>query len=144
MSQTLDVVLDTQVFLRALINPKSAAGKLVQDFRTDYVLWTAKQIDDEIIDVLNRPKIRAKFPQITNAKVAIIRMLLEQANRVELADDDIEPICRDPKDDIFLACAKKANANYLVSEDKDLLVLKQHANTQIVTVVAFLNVLDAY
>lgn len=141
MSKTLDVVIDTQVFLRSLINPKSRAGRLIHEQQADYTLWTTDQMDHEIIDVLNRPRIRAKFPQITDTKVDTIRLLLEQANRVEVTSDDIEPVCRDPKDDIFLACAKKAGADYLVSEDNDLLVLKQYAGVQIVTVSAFLQVL---
>jgi predicted nucleic acid-binding protein len=36
-----------------------------------------------------------------------------------------------------------ADADYLVSEDKDLLVLEKHHRTQIVGVAAFLSVLEA-
>ena len=42
-------------------------------------------------------------------------------------------ICRDPEDDKFLECAKDSNALYIVSGDKDLLVIKQYENIQIVT-----------
>lgn len=136
------VVFDTQVFLRALINPKSASGRLVLNLQVDYVLYTADQIDREVLDVLSRPKIRQKFPQITDERIKLITTLLELAHRVEVKDSDIQPICRDPKDDIFLACAKLAKANYLVSEDNDLLVLKSYEDTQIVNVIEFLAVLQ--
>ena len=33
------------------------------------------------------------------------------------------PVCRDPKDEMFIACALAAKADCLVSGDKDLLVL---------------------
>jgi putative PIN family toxin of toxin-antitoxin system len=46
-------------------------------------------------------------------------------------------ICRDPDDDKFIGCAKDANALYIVSGDKDLLVLKQFENIQIVTAKEF-------
>lgn len=142
MSKTPDVVFDTQVFLRALINPKSVCGRLVFDWQPDYGLHTTEKINFEVLDVLNRPSIRAKFPQITDALVKLITLVLGLASQVEIKPEDIEPICRDPKDDIFLACAKAANADYLVTEDNDLLVLQQHHATQIVNVAAFLSVLE--
>lgn len=130
------VVIDTQVFLRALINPKSLCGRMV--FETDYDLFTADPINQEILEVLNRPRIRRKFPQITEERVSSIRLLLEQANWVELTGEEIVPICRDPKDDKFLACARAANADFLVSEDNDLLVIKTYEGTSIVNVAEFL------
>lgn len=46
-------------------------------------------------------------------------------------------ISRDPDDDKFINCAKDANALYIVSGDKDLLVLQQYENIQIVTAKEF-------
>ena len=51
--------------------------------------------------------------------------LIEPVSRVELS--------RDPDDDKFIRCAKDAHALYIVSGDKDLLVLKQYENIQIVS-----------
>ena len=142
MSETPSVVFDTQIFLRALINFKSACGRLVFERQTDYFLYTTTRIDNEVLDVLSRPKVRSKFPQITDVSIRLVELVLNQAHRVEIKPEDIQPICRDPKDDIFLACAKVAEANYLVSEENDLLVLEQHQNTKIVDVAAFLAVLE--
>ena len=46
-------------------------------------------------------------------------------------------ICRDPDDDKFLGCAKDSHALYIVSGDKDLLVIEQFGNIQIVTAKDF-------
>lgn len=46
-------------------------------------------------------------------------------------------ICRDPDDNKFLACAKDSHALYIVSGDKDLLVIEQFENIQIVTAKDF-------
>jgi uncharacterized protein len=143
VDKTIEVVFDTQVFLRALINQKSACGRLVFDMQSDYRLYTTEKINDEIIDVLTRSSIRDKFSQITDSSVQLIQIVLGLAHFVEVKSEDMEAICRDPKDDIFLACAKVADADYLVSEDKDLLVLEKHHRTQIVGVGAFLSVLEA-
>ena len=54
----------------------------------------------------------------------------------------IEPISdvkisRDPDDDKFINCAKDAHALYIVSGDKDLLVLEQYDTIQIITAKEF-------
>jgi predicted nucleic acid-binding protein len=72
--------------------------------------------------------------------VAKIKSTLINAERFKL--EDIPSISRDPKDDIFLACAKAAKALYLVSEDNDLLVLKQYEDTAIVNAAQFLAMLE--
>ena len=46
-------------------------------------------------------------------------------------------ICRDPDDNKFLECAKDSYALYIVSGDKDLLVIEQFGNVQIVTAKDF-------
>jgi len=144
MTDIPGVIFDTQILLRALINKRSASGRLVFHMQADYKLYTATQLQYEILDVLNRPKVRAKFPRITDEQVQfLVKIRDDYAHKVTVQPEEIESICRDPKDDIFLACAKAAKADYLVSEDKDLLVLKSHYTTQIVDVMAFLSVLDS-
>ncbi len=54
----------------------------------------------------------------------------------------IEPVthikvCRDPDDNKFLECAKDSHALYIVSGDKDLLIIEQYENVQIVTAKEF-------
>ena len=46
-------------------------------------------------------------------------------------------ICRDPDDNKFLECAKDSHALYIVSGDKDLLVIEQFGNIQIVNAKDF-------
>ncbi len=46
-------------------------------------------------------------------------------------------ICRDPDDNKFLECARDSHALYIVSGDKDLLVIKEYENIQIVTAKNF-------
>lgn len=46
-------------------------------------------------------------------------------------------ICRDPDDNKFLGCAKDSHSLFIVSGDKDLLVLGEYENIQIVTAKDF-------
>ncbi|MEO8391714.1 MAG: putative toxin-antitoxin system toxin component, PIN family [Chloroflexota bacterium] len=140
MSESLKVVFDTQIYLRAAINSTSICGRLFSDWTEEYTLCVADEIEAEIIDVLTRSKLRAKFPQITDETVTKVKSTFAKAERFKLKN--IPAISRDPKDDIFLACAKAAKALYLVSEDNDVLVLKQYEETAIVNALEFLAILE--
>jgi putative PIN family toxin of toxin-antitoxin system len=134
-------VFDTDVFLRALINPHSRCGRLLGEFAADYELVLSPAIVREVLEVLHRPRLRAKFPQITQLDVTRIVALFEQAVVVE--PRDVPPICRDPDDDKFLACARAAGAAYLVTEDKDLLVLENYEGVRICQPAEFIALLEA-
>ncbi|MBI5379195.1 MAG: putative toxin-antitoxin system toxin component, PIN family, partial [Nitrospirae bacterium] len=42
-------------------------------------------------------------------------------------------VCRDPDDDAILGCAVEGRANYLVTGDQDLLVLREYMGVHIIT-----------
>ena len=140
MASKPTVVFDTQIILRALINPRSVCGRLLYEHAPHYRLAISASILAEIVDVLNRPAIREKFPQITNERMAAVLSALTETELEE--PEEIEPVSRDPKDDKFLACAKAAGATFLVSEDKDLLVLERFGQCQVVDAQTFLRVLE--
>ena len=51
-------------------------------------------------------------------------------------------LSRDKKDNFLLALAKDSKADFLITGDKDLLVLKKFENTSIVTLPQFLNLIN--
>jgi putative PIN family toxin of toxin-antitoxin system len=134
-------VFNTNVFLRALINPHSRCGRLLDDFVDDYELVFSPAIIREILEVLHRPRLRAKFPHITQLDIARVIALFEQATVVE--PKDMPSVSRDPADDKFLTCSKLARAEYLVTEDKDLLVLEVYEESHICQPTEFIKLLSA-
>ncbi|VVB81202.1 PIN domain protein [uncultured archaeon] len=48
------------------------------------------------------------------------------------------PVSRDPEDDSVIACALASKANFIVTRDKDLLVLKEYSGIKMVTPEEFL------
>ena len=70
-----------------------------------------------------------------NIDVSILNPLIRSMEIIEPASQ-IE-ICRDPDDDKFINCARDAHAMYIVSGDKDLLVVQQFENISIVTAKEF-------
>jgi uncharacterized protein len=140
VNEPIKAVIDTQLFLRAAINRKSLPAKIIFDRREAYQLVVSPAIVAEIKDVLNRPKLRTKFPSLADHIVDEILELLEAAESVN--PSDVPPVSRDPKDDIFLACAQASKAVYLVSEDNDLLTLDPYENIRIINALDFLAVVS--
>jgi uncharacterized protein len=81
-----------------------------------------------------------RFRSLAGVNLAQVIDILDRAEVVEV--DDVPPVSRDPKDDTFLATAVAARADYVVTEDNDLLVLGAHQGIQIVTAGRFLAVLE--
>ncbi len=70
-----------------------------------------------------------------NIDVSILNPLIRSMEVIEPASKT--EICRDPDDDKFINCARDAQAMYIVSGDKDLLVIQQFENISIVTAKEF-------
>ena len=70
--------------------------------------------------------------------VALMRRHLHLFAVQDVDREAVEPPCRDPKDDQFLALALAAEADALVSSDEDLLVLHPWRGKAIVTPADFL------
>ncbi len=94
----------------------------------------------EILQVLGRPELTMKFRRIAGLDLSRVIELISQVDVVEIGN--IKPVSRDPKDNKFLATAKAALASYIVSEDNDLLTLKEYEGAKIVTAATFLGILE--
>lgn len=135
----LKAVIDTNVWISSLLGtgkPKSIIDALrLRKFQAVY----SKALFAELLDVLTRPKFAGKFTQVDAA--AFLRLIQQAAILVEVIN--FEAVSRDPSDDPFLACALASDADFLVTGDEDLLCLKIHGDTKIVTPHQFLNALDS-
>lgn len=133
------VVLDTVVFVRALINPKSRHGRLLFEFADHYTLLLSKPTAQELLEVIQRPELTAKYKGLKTLNIRSIIDLLAKAEAVEIGT--ITPTSRDIKDDIFIATAIEGHADYLVSEDQDLLVLGVTLGFSVVKTETFIEIL---
>jgi putative PIN family toxin of toxin-antitoxin system len=78
---------------------------------------TSEPVLAEFVEVTNRPKFRRMIrSQVRNALVEAWR------TRAIIAAPALEfPRCRDPQDDVVIAVAVAAHADYVVTADRDLL-----------------------
>lgn len=134
------VVLDTVVFVRALINPHSRSGRILSDYSKQFILLVSKPTVQELLEVLQRPELKRKFKSLGRINLRQVIDLVTQAQFVEMSE--VPAVVRDPKDDIFVATAIAGQANLIVSEDNDLLDLKTVSGIPIIDTLTFLARLD--
>ena len=72
--------------------------------------------------------------------IARVIEILGQSEFVDIPN--IPNVSRDVKDDKFLATAAIAQADYLVTEDNDLLVLDEYEGAKIIDAATFLRILE--
>lgn len=134
-------VLDTVIFVRALINPESICGRLLFEFSNRYTIVLSAEIVREIVRVLFRPTLRERFPQMADPRqIERVIGLFEQAEITE-PDRNIE-VCRDPADDKFFSCAVAGDAAYIVSEDNDILAVGEYEEVRPIHAVDFVRLLE--
>ena len=140
---TWRVVFDSTVLVSAFLNKTGVSAALLrQFFEGAFSLFMAREILEETATVLARlPKRHPRRYVYSAQSVAtFLDRLWTSAEPVGLLH--IRPvITRDPNDDMVIASAVKAKAHYLVTRDKDLLVLKQYKKTTIATPEEFAGLL---
>src|SRR5438876_5508823 len=115
------VVCDCNIFLQAVINedgPAFACISLVDSGQITLLL--SPEVLAEAKDVLHRPKLQRKFPNLTPARVQEFLEHLEGNAVIVAAVPRVFTLERDPKDEIYVNLAIAAGATHLVSRDKDL------------------------
>jgi uncharacterized protein len=135
------VVVDTNILVRAVIQPHGSVGPVVLRPRSgDYTLLYALSLLEELVDVLNRPRIRDKYrltEQDIETTLGLILLRGEAVKRVKRIT-----ACCDPKDDKFLEVAVAGKADAIVSGDRDLLALHPFTGIPIISPKEFLRMLD--
>lgn len=93
-------------------------------------------VSDTILKEVSRA-LRKKFKQPESLVQAQLHAI-ESRTQLSQVDGTLHGVRRDPKDDHVLELAEKAKADYLISGDQDLLVLRKHKHTRIVSPREFL------
>lgn len=118
------VVFDCNVLLQAAAREKSVAAdclKLVENKQIQ--LFISREILVEVEDVLNRPEIRGHFPDLSDDIVgAFLKRLIACSNLVRNVQKKFI-YSRDEDDEPYINLAVAANADFIVTRDRDLLDL---------------------
>lgn len=126
------VVLDTNIFISGSAFGGNS-GRILELFRNDQIqVVVSPQIELEVISHL---------PKFTFERTTIfdLKSLLER-KAIRITPTKKVRLCRDPKDNKFLEACLESNANFLITGDKDLLVLKNFKQTKILNPKDFLKI----
>lgn len=136
------IVLDSSVLVSAFLAKTGAAARVFDHALADRVrLVLSEAIIAETRNVLlTYARIRQRYPY-TDDDAAGFCVRLGQAFTLLTAFPPVSGVCRDPTDDMVLACAVAADARYLVTRDKDLLVLRRYAGIDILPPETLLDLL---
>lgn len=134
-------VVDTNILIRALIKPQGSVGPILTRLRAnDYALVYSQRLLDELLEKLALPRLRQKYALDVQAIEDALALL---ALRGELVHPTRAiKVCRDPDDNAVIEAAVAGMAEYIVTGDDDLLVLRKFETVKIVTPRVFLTALE--
>jgi len=138
----LKIILDTNVFVSALINPHGKPSQILDCvFENKLRLFLSAPIIEELEQVLNYPKLVKRHGLEEEEVEEFISSLLSITSLVR-EEQTIKAIPCDPSDDKFLSCAISAKADCIISGDEHLLNLDEYAGIRIVTPARFLEIME--
>ena len=140
----LRAVLDSNVLVSALIRPKGPPGQIVIRLLEEHAfeLVTSPAILAEVRRSLAYPRVR-KYIVASNEELDLWVASLELIADAVEGRLRINAVAEDPDDDKYIVAALEGRAQFIVSGDAHLLVLKAYEGVRIVTPRAFLDVLKS-
>ena len=130
------LVIDSNVWIAALISPTGAARQLVGSVLDhDIDILMSEATFAELVSRLDRPKFdRYREPEAWNLFLSeLVELVLWQEDTGTATG-----VSRDPDDDKFLALAVTGQADAIISGDRDLLELAAHEGIPVLSPAEFL------
>ena len=138
MSNSWRVVFDTSTLVSAALRVGSLPHRALTYALREGEVCVSSSTLAELDDVLMRPKFdRYQPPETRREFAALLRLRAAMFAISEPPESNVNPACRDPKDNQFLALLQACAADVLVSSDADLLVLHPWNGVPIMTPAAF-------
>ena len=128
------IILDTNLWISFIISDKL---KTLDYFLKENkaILLYSSHLLDEIDIVVKRPKFKKYF---TEKNRQLLNVLFQNYG-IQIEVNSNLAICRDPKDNFLVNLAIDGKADFIITGDKDLLVLEKIENTLIVTFSEFMD-----
>ena len=133
----MKVVLDTNIFISGIFWT-GVSNKILRLWKKNiFQLVTSKEIIEEFIKVMKDFKIRLS-KDIINEWVNLILQ-----NSILVKPKEKLNILVDIKDNMFLEAALEGNANYIITQDKHILKLREFKNIRIIKTDDFIKIILA-
>ncbi|MBI4611605.1 MAG: putative toxin-antitoxin system toxin component, PIN family, partial [Candidatus Rokubacteria bacterium] len=131
------VVLDTNVWVSAFLNPHGFPAKLLDAWIDGaFQVVISAPLMEELAHALSKPRLMQKYGYSDQDLWEYLAHIVSRAQEVTLAGEIV--LSRDPKDNPVIETALMGGAHFLVSRDEDLTrdqPLAAHLSTRGITVV---------
>lgn len=130
----MKIIIDTNLWISYLIGKQTYRLKELLT-REGTTIFVCRELLDELMEVASRPKLKRYILQ--EDILQLLQVIELYCLEVVLHKKAVSEI-RDAKDLYLLSLADEVEADYLLTGDKDLLVLGRHGKTAIFTLSDFL------
>jgi putative PIN family toxin of toxin-antitoxin system len=134
----MHAVVDTNVFVSGLIG-SGACRKVFLAFKEGRFSLIISEILFEELEFVTQ---RQKFHPLINSQERKEAISFIKFRAIFIKPKERVSICRDPQDNNILECALASRPGFIVTGDRDLLVLKSFRGIPIITPAAFLPFLN--
>lgn len=138
------VLLDANIFISYLLNPEKlgAVRTIIQAaILGDFTLLLPEALLDEFVSKI--PTRTYLSERISHEELAVfLEIVREVGEIIDEIKEEIPAVTGDPKDDYLLAYAVVGEADYLVTGDKNLLVLDSLGSQRIIKPADFAALLE--
>ena len=132
----MKIVLDTNIFISAFVFRGKAAA-VFDHCSLREELFVSQWILDELTQ-----KLHSKF-NIEERDILEMLSLIAEKSKLVRPHTSLPAVCRDTDDNNILQLAESVQADFLITGDKDLLVLEAYQGTRIVAPAQFLDTLES-
>ena len=132
----LKIILDTNWYVSASINRTSRRRLYELLINENLTIYYSRELLVEYESVISRKKFEKFIRQEQVSR--FIRLVLTRLKPVEIKT--LVRLSRDAKDNFLLSMSIDCGADYLITGDPDLLVIKEFGKTKILNMVEFRNV----
>jgi uncharacterized protein len=139
MRNKVRYVFDTNVIISALLFENGKPAQALRYSLENGEVLLSLDLLEELNEVLGRERFNRYVT--SEEREEFLEALVERTSLIEITEYIQE--CRDPKDNKVLELALNGEAQYIVSGDKDLLVLHPFRNVQVVTADEFLRKIES-
>ena len=134
-------VLDANIFISALLIQSGISARVVAAaYAVAFRCFSSDAIIREVLRTVTSVRIQRKYP-IDAAEIHRVHQFLESDAVLTPITVTVRGVASHPEDDLILATAVSAQADYLVTGDRQLLALGQYQGVQIVTPRDFATIL---
>ena len=137
----ISAVLDANILVSGILVPAVIPARiLLAAFAGVFSCFASEVIVREVLTTIGRDRVRHRY-RVEPARISQVQQFPESRAVLVPITADIRGAASHPEDDLILATAVSAQADYLVTGDRQLLVLGQYQGVQIVTPRAFATIL---